>query len=96
MLLLGGLCRSSKEIHYDEQTKRFDIYNEIDDTYQSNLTEKALHTKTNIPEELSVIFCHNQKWSLLLPWGAIVGDIKKNKRYLTRRLYSPIPTKKRI
>ena len=52
ILLAGGLCRSSKEIHYDEHTKRFDVYNETDDTYQSNLTEKSLHTKTNIPEAI--------------------------------------------
>ena len=67
MLLAGGLCRSSKEIHYDEQTKRFDIYNEIDDTYQSNLTEKSLHTKTNIPEAIKngVFYYHGvQLWGL--------------------------------
>ncbi|MBT9483343.1 hypothetical protein [Sediminibacterium sp.] len=67
MLLVGGLCRSSKEIHYDEQTKRFDIYNEIDDTYQSNLTEKALHTKTNIPEAIKngVFYYHGEQlWGI--------------------------------
>jgi hypothetical protein len=64
--------RSSKEIHYDEQTKRFDIYNEIDDTYQSNLTEKSLHTKTNIPEAIkNGVFYYNR--------GTIVGDIRNNK-----------------
>lgn len=67
MFLAGGLCRSSKEIHYDEHTKRFDVYNENDDTYQSNLTEKALHTKTNIPEaiEKGEFYFHGvQMWGI--------------------------------
>ena len=67
MLLVGGLCRSSKEIHYDEQTNRFDIYNEIDDTFQSNLTEKALQTKTNIPEAIKngVFYYHGEQlWGI--------------------------------
>jgi len=69
MLLAGGLCRSSKEIHYDEQTKRFDIYNEIDNTntYQSNLTEKSLYTKSNIPEAIKngILYYHGvQLWGI--------------------------------
>ena len=67
MLLAGGICRSSKEIHYDEQTKRFDIYNEIDDTFQSNLTEKSLYSKTNIPKaiENGAFYYHGvQLWGL--------------------------------
>lgn len=67
IILAGGLSRSSKEIHYDQNTNRFDIYNEIDETYQSNLTEKALHKKTNIPEaiEKGALYFHGvQLWGL--------------------------------
>jgi hypothetical protein len=39
----------------------------IDDTYQSNLTEKSLHTKTNIPEAIinGVFYYHGvQLWGI--------------------------------
>ena len=52
IILAGGLCRSGKGIHYDIQTKKFEINNEIDETWQSNLTEKALYKKTMIPEAI--------------------------------------------
>ena len=46
IILAGGLCRSGKEIHYDCFNKKFEIYNEIDDSWQYGLTEKALYKKT--------------------------------------------------
>ncbi|MEI6265468.1 MAG: hypothetical protein WCP74_10190 [Sphingobacteriia bacterium] len=52
ILLAGGLCRSSKDIHYDEKTKKFDIYNGIYDTWQEDLTEQELHIQTIIPEAI--------------------------------------------
>ncbi len=45
IILAGGLCRSSKEIHYDTQTKKFEIYNEMDETWQRGITEKAYTKK---------------------------------------------------
>ena len=39
----------------------------IDDTFQSNLTEKALHTKTNIPEAINngVFYYHGEQlWGI--------------------------------
>ena len=57
--LAGGLCRSSKQIHYDATKKKFEIYNESDETWQYGITEKTLHTKTMIPEaiEKGAMFC---------------------------------------
>lgn len=46
IVLTGGL-KSSKQIEYHPETKRFFIYNFIDDTSQT-LTEKELNTKSNI------------------------------------------------
>lgn len=46
ILLRGGL-RSSKDIDYDSVKQRFTIYNSIDDSEQY-LSEKELHTDTNI------------------------------------------------
>jgi len=47
--LAGGLCRSSKEIYYDNKTNKFDIYNDIDESWQEDVDEKALYEKTMIP-----------------------------------------------
>ncbi len=52
ILLAGGLCRSSKDIHYDEKTKKFDIYNGIDDTWQEDVSEEELYATTIIPEAI--------------------------------------------
>jgi len=48
-ILLNGHLRSSKHIHYDEDSKKFEIFNYIDDREQT-LTEKQLMEKdyTNI------------------------------------------------
>ena len=34
ILLAGGLGRSGKEIQYDKQLCKFNIYNEIDDSWE--------------------------------------------------------------
>jgi hypothetical protein len=48
-IMIGdGLAKSSKRIIYFPQTKTFDVHNEIDDSYQEDLTEKQLSTETNI------------------------------------------------
>ncbi len=67
IILAGGLCRSWKQIHYDGFSERFDILNEIDDTWQNKLSEKQLHSKTIIPkaiENYSMFFCGYQLWGL--------------------------------
>lgn len=49
VLLAGGLCKSGKRIHFDNKSGRFDIINEIDETWLFDISEKQLHTKTIIP-----------------------------------------------
>ncbi|MBL7742576.1 MAG: hypothetical protein JNN00_03785 [Chitinophagaceae bacterium] len=48
MLLAGGICRSSKRITYFPETKTFDVHNEIDDSYEEDLTEEQLRNETHI------------------------------------------------
>jgi hypothetical protein len=65
--LCGGLCRSSKEIHFDNLTRKFEIYNDIDETWQSGLTVKDLYTETMIPEAIekcSMFYCGHQLWGI--------------------------------
>ncbi|TKB98022.1 hypothetical protein [Pedobacter cryotolerans] len=67
ILIAGGLCRSGKQIHFDNKSKRFEVYNEIDETLQSGLSEKQLHFKTLIPEaiEKSALFFYGvQLWGI--------------------------------
>jgi hypothetical protein len=52
IILAGGLCKSSKRICYYGETATFDIYNEIDDSWQDDLAEEELFTKTIIPEAI--------------------------------------------
>lgn len=52
MLLGNGLLRSSKAIAYHPDTNTFDVNNEIDDTYQDDLTEEQLRTETLIVEAI--------------------------------------------
>lgn len=52
IILAGGLCRSGKQIHYDKASNRFEVYNEMDETWQYRLSEKQLHSKTIIPEAI--------------------------------------------
>lgn len=47
-ILLNYGLRSSKRICYYADTNTFDIHNEIDDSYQENLTEDDLGTETHI------------------------------------------------
>lgn len=49
---LNGSLRSSKAIDYDKDTETFDIYNEIDDTWQEDLSEQQLKSDTNIVEAI--------------------------------------------
>lgn len=48
----GGLLRSSKNIFYDADENLFAVNNEIDDTYQDDLTEEGLRSETNIVEAI--------------------------------------------
>ena len=67
IIYAGGLCRSGKQIHYDTQTKKFEIYNEMDETWQSGITEKSLHKKTIIPEAIekdAMFYCGVQLWGI--------------------------------
>lgn len=52
IILAGGLCRSSKRICYNIVSSTYDVYNEIDDSWQDDLTEKELYRKTLIPEAI--------------------------------------------
>lgn len=47
-----GVARSSKRIEYSTQSFTFDVYNEIDDTWQEDLTESQLKSQTNIVEAI--------------------------------------------
>ena len=47
-ILLNGNARSSKQVSYNSETKRFNVINEIDFSYQDNLSEKQLENKTPI------------------------------------------------
>ncbi len=47
-ILLNGNARSSKQISYNLETNRFNVVNEIDFSYQDNLSEKQLENKTHI------------------------------------------------
>jgi len=51
-ILLNGNLRSSKQITYHPVIDRFDVLNEIDDTFQENLTETELELDTNIIEAI--------------------------------------------
>jgi len=65
--LASGLCRSRKEIHFDTTSGTFDIFNEIDDTWQIELTEEELHSKTMIPEAIekaALFYCGLQLWGI--------------------------------
>jgi hypothetical protein len=53
LILAGGLCRSGKNIHYDNKTEKFEIYNEIDDVWQSNLSVEQLYSETNIVDAIN-------------------------------------------
>ena len=46
--LAGGMIRSSKRILYNSKDKTFFVNNEIDDTYQENLTLEELKSQTNV------------------------------------------------
>lgn len=51
-ILLKGLFRSSKRILYDPEENTFSVHNEIDDSYQDDLTEEQLKTETMIIEAI--------------------------------------------
>ena len=44
--------RSSKRVLYNPETNTFDVHNEIDDSYQDDLTEEQLTNETHIIEAL--------------------------------------------
>ncbi|HEX5654946.1 MAG TPA: hypothetical protein VFX58_17845 [Chitinophagaceae bacterium] len=45
---LNGNLRSSKRVVYYPDTNTFDVHNEIDDSYQEDLTEEQLINETHI------------------------------------------------
>ena len=47
-IALNFSCRSSKRIVYYPDTNRFDVHNEIDDSYQEDITEEQLKEETHI------------------------------------------------
>ena len=51
-ILLNGGLRSSKRITYFESDDTWDVYNEIDDSYQEGLTTKQLDEETIVVEAL--------------------------------------------
>ena len=51
-ILLQGLFRSSKRILFDPRENAFSVHNEIDDSYQDDLTEEQLKTDTMIIEAI--------------------------------------------
>ncbi|MES2285477.1 MAG: hypothetical protein V4547_07300 [Bacteroidota bacterium] len=60
IMLAGGLCRSGKRICYYPKSKTFDIHNEIDDTWQDNITEEELPNQSMIPEAIekgALVYC---------------------------------------
>ncbi len=47
-ILLNGGARSSKRITYYPESNTFDVYNDIDGSYDENLSEEDLLTLTHI------------------------------------------------
>lgn len=47
-IMLGGGARSSKRIAYFPDKNTFDVHNEIDDSYEDDLSEEQLRNETNI------------------------------------------------
>lgn len=47
-ILLNFSLRSSKRITYYPDTNTFDVHNEIDDSYEEDLTEEQLINETHI------------------------------------------------
>lgn len=41
-------CKSSKRVVYYPDTDTYDVHNEIDDSYQEDLTEEQLRNETHI------------------------------------------------
>ncbi len=52
IILAGGLCKSAKRVWYYSETDTFDINNEIDDSWQEDLTEDELMKNTMIYEAI--------------------------------------------
>lgn len=52
IILAGGFTRSWKRVHYNSEYKTFDIHNEIDDTWNDDITEKELIKITMIAEAI--------------------------------------------
>ena len=47
-IMLNGGLRSSKRVTYFPDTDTYDVLNEIDDSYQEDLTEEQLRNETHI------------------------------------------------
>jgi len=48
IVLAGGFAKSSKRIIYFPETNTFDVHNEIDDSFEEDLTEEQLTSFTHI------------------------------------------------
>ena len=61
-VLLNYGLKSSKKISYNPATKTFDVHNEIDDSYQEDLTEDQLKEHTHIIDaiEKRALFKYDQ------------------------------------
>jgi hypothetical protein len=51
-IMFNGGIRSSKRIVFYPDTNTFDVHNEIDDSYQEELTEEQLKSETFIIEAI--------------------------------------------
>lgn len=52
IIIANGLAKSSKRIRYYPNSKTFDIHNEIDDSWQEDITQESLYIVTKIPESI--------------------------------------------
>lgn len=52
VLLAGGIAKTAKRIHFDNAENTFTIYNEMDDSWQEDLTEEQLRSQTIVVEAI--------------------------------------------
>ena len=52
IIIANGLAKSCKRIKYHPNSNTFDICNEIDESWQEDITEENLYNVTKIPESI--------------------------------------------
>ena len=52
IIIANGLAKSCKRIKYYPNSNTFDICNEIDESWQEDITEENLYNVTKIPESI--------------------------------------------